>query len=1031
MEVFIPPFYLARKIIRLSGTRLVWAVLLSGICLITCPAYSQDVLWGLTSTAGPKGAGTAFSLKSDGNDFTVRHAFKIPHNPIYAPSRSLIEGSDGYFYGMTTRGGDEQTGSIFKMKSDSTNFTVLKQFDQDTDGAYPLGSLTEGSDGYLYGMASEGGENNTGTIFKLAKDGIQFTVLKSFKDSIDGAYPLGSLLEGSDGYLYGMTSKGGNMDVFNPEGSGTIFRINRDGTNFTILKNFDGGFPKAKGSLIEGSDGYFYGVTEGGGTYGHGTIFKLKRDGSEYIVLKNIDSFEGEAYPVGSLIQGTDGYLYGMTNGEIYSTIFKIASDGSNFTILKSFGRDDGIRLQGSLITDEDGRLYGMTSRKIFNIEMDGSNFTVLHSFDYSTPSPQGNLIKASSGYLYGMNDSFIFRITTSGTNFSVMHNFKYTPNSANPQASLVEGNDGNFYGVTDIGDIFKIAGDGSDFSVLSNLGASYWGEYPSGSLIQDSSGYLYGISLGRYTWGIIYKVAPDGSDFTTIHYFDNFAGGIVPIGNLTLGYDGYLYGMTRWGGLRYYEDDEDEWGCGTIFKIKPDGSEFTTIHRFDPNPFLDCTPGGLMVDYDGYLYGTRSGRTFRIKTDGSGFTDNYNGGGNGLIKGSDGYLYSMTEGGGEYGAGTIFKVKKDGTNFTVLHHFNGADGAHPSGNLVEGSEGFLYGMTQYGGDSFNSGTIFKIGGDGTGFTVLRHLNPFIDGAWPTGGLIIQKGKKTPLLALQINFQNKYTQPPAGWIKDYGLPFAEKQVADSTLTYGWKRRDTSEPINLSVGGSFSGNHGNGRWRPAPSDPLLATLMHMQGNDVKDFRGTPVESYWELAVENGEYLVTVSVGDGYRYTYSDSESHSIHVEGVPAITHFVPQGSSGSLTRFKQATVQATVSDGLLTLDADGGTNTKINYVIIQPLSSSAVIARKDFSSEIQTTSSTIQAYPNPFSNQLTIKTPLRGNVSISLYDLMGNNYYQASHQLETNCIELNLSTAKMKAGLYLIKLIAADGTTQLTKVVKR
>jgi hypothetical protein len=199
--------------------------------------------------------------------------------------------------------------------------------------------------------------------------------------------------------------------------------------------------------------------------------------------------------------------------------------------------------------------------------------------------------------------------------------------------------------------------------------------------------------------------------------------------------------------------------------------------------------------------------------------------------------------------------------------------------------------------------------------------------------------------------------------------------------------------------------------------------------VKKFRGTPVESYWEMAVENGDYQVSVSVGDGYRYTYSDPESHSINVEGMPAITHFVPQGPSGSMLRFKQATVQVTVSDGYLTLDADGGTNTKINYAIIQPLSGSSAVAKKDYAPA--ETSLAIEVFPNPFFEHLRIKTTLTGSLRVGLYDLMGNSYYQQIHPLTTGELQLDLSAIQLKTGLYLLKVQAENGESQLIKIVKK
>ncbi|MFS8615286.1 MAG: Ig-like domain-containing protein [Solitalea sp.] len=175
----------------------------------------------------------------------------------------------------------------------------------------------------------------------------------------------------------------------------------------------------------------------------------------------------------------------------------------------------------------------------------------------------------------------------------------------------------------------------------------------------------------------------------------------------------------------------------------------------------------------------------------------------------------------------------------------------------------------------------------------------------------------------KVNFQNPQTVPPVGWVEDHGQPFGPRTgtYQGQGLSYGWRRRSDGAPLALSTGGTA----GNGRNRGIPQDVLLATLMHMQGDDVAavgNFNGNPVEGYWEMAVESGVYDVTVSVGDAD--VGSAPESHSIRVENVDAISDFIPQGSKGSVTRFHSATARVVVADGFLTITADGGTNTKIN-----------------------------------------------------------------------------------------------------------
>src|SRR5205085_1970801 len=165
------------------------------------------------------------------------------------------------------------------------------------------------------------------------------------------------------------------------------------------------------------------------------------------------------------------------------------------------------------------------------------------------------------------------------------------------------------------------------------------------------------------------------------------------------------------------------------------------------------------------------------------------------------------------------------------------------------------------------------------------------------------------------NFQDSVTVPPSGWFWDFGQSFGPRTSANqgSGNTYGWLKRADHTPVDLTK---------NGRKRVSQSDILLATFIHMQADDVPSSSVTPVEGIWEAQVTNGNYDVTVSVGDN---DYINS-THYINVEGVNAISGFVP--TSG--IKFRSATVTVSVSDGFLTLDAIGGTNSKINYVIIQP-----------------------------------------------------------------------------------------------------
>ncbi|HKP95500.1 MAG TPA: Ig-like domain-containing protein [Fibrobacteria bacterium] len=173
---------------------------------------------------------------------------------------------------------------------------------------------------------------------------------------------------------------------------------------------------------------------------------------------------------------------------------------------------------------------------------------------------------------------------------------------------------------------------------------------------------------------------------------------------------------------------------------------------------------------------------------------------------------------------------------------------------------------------------------------------------------------------LKINFQNASAVPPAGYLRDYGQAFGLRTGANqgTGLSYGWVVPGTTTPRDLSIGGS---GPGNGRNRGTPAEVRIATLMHMQGDQVANFNGTPLPGSWEIAVPDNWYTVTVAVGDPSNL----DGRHVILIEGQAAVNGFVPTAANPLFA----ATKVVQVTDGRLTLAATGGTNTKVSYVLIQ------------------------------------------------------------------------------------------------------
>ncbi|GAA2635538.1 Ig-like domain-containing protein [Paractinoplanes durhamensis] len=172
----------------------------------------------------------------------------------------------------------------------------------------------------------------------------------------------------------------------------------------------------------------------------------------------------------------------------------------------------------------------------------------------------------------------------------------------------------------------------------------------------------------------------------------------------------------------------------------------------------------------------------------------------------------------------------------------------------------------------------------------------------------------------KVNFQPAASAVPAGYTADTGAAF------DAGRGYGWVQRGTSTPLDLTR---------NTRDRArAGIDARLNTLIHVQYGDVGGTNGVLTEGAWEYAVPNGTYQVTVSVGDQPAY---DSR-HTVRAEGVLAVDGFV----STAAAEFRQATVTVAVADRRLTLDAAGGTNTKLNYVDVSRVTADVAL-NVDFS----------------------------------------------------------------------------------------
>jgi uncharacterized repeat protein (TIGR03803 family) len=174
--------------------------------------------------------------------------------------------SGSTLYGTTYQGGDSGYGVVYKLNTDGSNYTVLKHFTL-SDGGYPYGGVTV-SNSTLYGTTEQGGNPGYGVVYKLNADGTGYTVLKHFNLYSEGVYPRAGLTLSGD-TLYGTTRSGGSS------GYGVVYKLNTDGSGYTVLKRFTSSDGRSPYAGVTFSDGMIYGTTYQGGGVGSGVVFSL------------------------------------------------------------------------------------------------------------------------------------------------------------------------------------------------------------------------------------------------------------------------------------------------------------------------------------------------------------------------------------------------------------------------------------------------------------------------------------------------------------------------------------------------------------------------------------------------------------------------------------------------------------------------------------------------------------------------------------------------------------------------------------
>jgi uncharacterized repeat protein (TIGR03803 family) len=357
------------------------------ILFSTLSSFAQKELWGITSSGGANFEGVIFSYSSSSNSIDVKTSLNCQSRGY------LIQASNGKLYGMTNCGGSIGAGIIFEYDIYSSTFQEKYGFDGSTNGGNPYGSLVEVSNGKLYGVAYNGGSFGNGVIFEFDPSSNTYSKKHDF-NGVDGSFPYISLVQATNGNLYGFTTSGGTNDF------GVIFEYEPTSGVFSKLYDFDGTNGSSPYGIVQATNGNLYGVTYSGGANNKGVIFEYNLSNEIYTKKFDFDGLNGEN-PYNGFFEASNGKLYGMTeNGGAngWGVIFDFDYLTSSFTKVIDFDGVNGGYGKGFPIQASNGMLYGMTHNGgtddygvIFEIDPSNNSFTKKYDFDGT-----------SAGYPYG-----------------------------------------------------------------------------------------------------------------------------------------------------------------------------------------------------------------------------------------------------------------------------------------------------------------------------------------------------------------------------------------------------------------------------------------------------------------------------------------------------------------------------------------------------------------------------------------------------------------------------------------------------
>lgn len=706
--------------------------------------------------------GIIYTTDSTGEFKEVVYAFKSIKGKY--PSGQFVWVDSTYFYGVTANGGGYNLGVLFRFNPKTGEYELLYNFGEGVkDGANPGAGLMLGSNGKLYGTTRKGGKYNQGSLYVYDYKADTINFFHSFSNNGVSAYdPQGELIETRSGELlvnvyYGGTNKGG-----------AIYEVDTSSLVTTKLIDFNKvnhGF-EPLGELIEVDSNIFYGATRAGGPKSKGTIFAYDRSANSITVKM---SFEDDkttgAFPNGGLTKASNGKLYGVTyeySGD--DVLFEYDVPTQSYKKILVFNNITGVDPISKLTEVKPGVLIGTTDKlgrngvgALFRYNVDEDTVSVLHAFDSDITGDDASfgVAMGPDGKFYGvfqggdgsLSNGNIFSYDMQNNSFQRELYFGYAEKGIQPSGELVQASNGLLYGNIQIGGdnnyggIFSYDPATREVELLAQYNDSIGFEMQY-SWMEASNGKLYGQCLrgGKHNDGTLIEFDITTNEIKRLVDFDRDETGRISYGNL-VEYKGDLYGTKYAGGLN---------DNGTIFKFNLTSQEFTKIYDFDVNATGNGPVGGLTLVGDKFFGLTFIGgannegvlyefvpATNKVSAKLS-FSRNVSGKRpvGTMLLANNGRLYGTTTEGGDHSVGSLFEYYPS-TNqlLNKAGFYQGKYSERATGELMQASNGHIYGLTSKGGDNDN-GVLFEYKIGTKLITRKYHLSRYETGWYVNGALL-------------------------------------------------------------------------------------------------------------------------------------------------------------------------------------------------------------------------------------------------------------------------------------------------------